>query len=57
MLAPADPHGLALGLLAPLAAGAGLLLCPSGPPEQAALRAEGVTATVGVDLPGLRRLA
>ena len=38
------------------AAGAGLLLCPSGPPEQAALRAEGVTATVGVDLPGVRRL-
>lgn len=52
VLAPAD--GLVLGLLAPLAAGAALVLCPAGVP--ASVAAEGVTATVGVDLPGVRRL-
>lgn len=53
VLAPAD--GLAVGLLAPLSAGAALVLCPSGV-QGLALQAEAVTATVGVDLPGRRRL-
>jgi uncharacterized protein (TIGR03089 family) len=54
VLAPAD--GLLLGLLAPLRAGAGLVLCPGPVPSAHVLAAEGVTASVGVDLPGLRRL-
>lgn len=53
VLAPAD--GLAVGLLAPLSAGAALVLCPAGV-QGLALQAEAVTATVGVDLPGRRRL-
>lgn len=56
VLPPGDPDGLALGLLAPLQAGAALLLCPSGVPAADVLAAEGVTACVGVDLPGVRRL-
>lgn len=61
VLAPAEPFDLALlvgGLLGPLAAGAGVVLCAS--PDAAALpgRAadERVTATVGTDVAGLRRL-
>lgn len=53
VLSPAD--GLALGLLGPLAAGSALVLCPTGVPD--AVQDEGVTATVGVDLAGVRRLA
>jgi uncharacterized protein (TIGR03089 family) len=52
VLSPAD--GLLLGLLGPLAAGAALVLCPSGVPD--AVRSEGVTASVGVDVAGARRL-
>lgn len=53
VLAPAD--GLLLGLLAPLVAGAALVLAP-GRLDQDAVRAERVTASVGVDLDGVRRL-
>jgi uncharacterized protein (TIGR03089 family) len=56
-------EGLALGLLAPLAAGAALVLAPTAhdggaldDATLAALAAEQVTASVGVDLPGCRRL-
>lgn len=53
-----DPDGLAAGLLAPLAADAGLVLVRH--PDAAALphcaEVERVTATAGVELPGLRPL-
>ncbi len=55
VLPPADPVGLLSGLLAPLAAGAALVLAP-GPVDAAAVAAEQVTACVGTDLPGARRL-
>jgi uncharacterized protein (TIGR03089 family) len=48
--------GLAVGLLAPLRAGSGLVLCPGPLPDPAALDAEGVTAVVGADVAGRRRL-
>lgn len=48
-------EGLVAGLLAPLAAGAALVLAP-GALDPAAVAAEQVTACVGVDLPGCRRL-
>ena len=58
-LDPATGDGLRAGLLAPLAAGAALVLVPD--PAAVELRriaaAERVTATVGIDLPGVRRLA
>ena len=54
VLSPAE--GLVLGLLTPLRAGSSLLLCPGAVPDEATLDAEGVTASVGVDLPGRRRL-
>ncbi len=54
-LAPADATGLAAGLLAPLVAGAALVLAP-GRVDLAAVAAERVTACVGVDVPGARRL-
>lgn len=58
-LDPATGDGLRAGLLAPLAAGAALVLVPD--PAVADLigiaAAERVTATVGIDLPGVRRLA
>ena len=54
---PADPEGLA-GLLAVLAAGAALLLAPD--PDRLDLVAvaagEGLTCSLGVDVPGLPRL-
>ena len=56
-LPPATPDGLAVGLLAPLAAGAALVLAPGhGPLDTRAAAAEGVTASVGADVPGARRL-
>jgi uncharacterized protein (TIGR03089 family) len=54
VLSPAD--GLVAGLLAPLAAGAALVLVP-GALDLAAVAAERVTAAVGADVPGARRLA
>ena len=54
-LPPATPAGLWDGLLAPLAAGAAVVLLAGDAPPAAAT-AEGVTATVGCDLPGARRL-
>jgi len=55
---PATADGLAVGLLAPLAAGAALVLAPGdGPLDVRAVAAEGVTASVGADVPGARRLA
>ena len=54
-LAPATPDGLAVGLLAPLAAGAALVLAPGDAPLDArAVAAEGVTASAGADVPGAR---
>jgi len=59
-LPPDSPDGLAVGLLAPLAAGAALVLAPGGGPggprDAAAVQAERVTASVGVDVAGARRL-
>lgn len=57
VLGPGDPHGLR-GLLSALAAGSALVLLPGDPQPDAlaALAAEQVTATLGLDLPGLRRL-
>ncbi len=54
----ADPDGLLAGLLAPLAAGCAVVLCRHAQPAVLPGRAtaERVTATAGVDLPGLRRL-
>ncbi|HEU0101291.1 MAG TPA: TIGR03089 family protein [Mycobacteriales bacterium] len=54
-LPPASADGLLLGLLGPLAAGAALVLVP-GALDLAALDAERVTAAVGADVPGVRRL-
>ena len=58
-LDPASDDGLRAGLLAPLAAGAALVLVPE--PSAVDLHrigaAERITATVGIDLPGVRRLA
>lgn len=54
VLAPVE--GLLLGLLAPLGAGAALVLCPGALPPAGTLEAEGITATVGVDLPWCPRL-
>lgn len=56
VLDPAAADGLVLGLLAPLHAGAALVLCPGGAPQASAAAAEQVTATVGIELAGLRRL-
>ena len=57
-LSPATPDGLTVGLLAPLAAGAALVLAPGDRPLDArAVAAEGVTASAGTDVPGARRLA
>ncbi|MDP9100992.1 MAG: TIGR03089 family protein [Actinomycetota bacterium] len=58
VLDPADHVGLSLGLLAPLAAGAHLILARGVTADRmAALAAdERVTATVGIDLAGLPRL-
>lgn len=58
-LDPATHSGLRAGLLAPLAAGAALVLVPdpSGVDLTGIATAERVTATVGIDLPGVRRLA
>ena len=58
-LDPATDSGLRAGLLAPLAAGAALLLvpAPSGVDLAGIAAAERVTASVGIDLPGVRRLA
>ena len=53
-LPPASPVGLA-GLLAPLAAGAALVLVP-GAVAPEALAAERITASVGADVAGARRL-
>ena len=52
------PDSLVTALLAPLAAGAGVVDCRHPDPAALAARAaaERVTATAGVDLPGLRRL-
>ncbi len=56
-LAPATPDGLAVGLLAPLAAGAALVLAPGdGPLDARAVAAEGVTASAGAGVAGARRL-
>ena len=59
VLDPRTGDGLLTGLLGPLRAGAALVLCPV-PPVGAALAAllsaEGVTAAVGLDAPGLPRL-
>lgn len=57
VLDPAAPGGLVTGLLAPLHAGAALVLAPPpGRVDGSTAAAEGVTATVGIDLPGLPRL-
>lgn len=57
-LSPSSRDGLAAGLLAPLAAGAALVLAPGdGPLDARAVAAEGVTASVGDDVAGARRLA
>lgn len=58
-LDPATGDGLRAGLLAPLAAGAALVLVPDAAAVDlvAVAAAERVTATVGVPLPGVRRLA
>lgn len=61
VLPPDGADGLLLGLLAPLVAGAALVLLPdpagvSDAVLAAVLAAEQVTATVGVDLAGARRL-
>ncbi len=53
---PTTLPGLRAGLLAPLLAGSGLVLVP-GPLDPAAVAAERVSAVVGADLPGARRLA
>jgi len=56
-LSPATAAGLATGLLAPLAAGAALVLAPGDAPlDPAAVAAEGVTASVGAQVAGARRL-
>ena len=55
VLPPSSADGLLVGLLAPLAAGAALVLVPAAL-DPVAAAAERVTATVGVDLPGVRRL-
>ena len=57
-LDPATPAGLLLGLLAPLAAGAALVLVPdpTGVDLQAITATERVTATVGAAVRGLRAL-
>ncbi len=55
VLPPSSADGLIVGLLAPLAAGAALILVPAAL-DPVAAAAERVTATVGVDLPGVRRL-
>ena len=57
VLTALDPHAGLEVLLSALRAGAGLVLCPGAVPSGDALAQEGVTATAGVDLPGLRRLA
>jgi hypothetical protein len=55
-----DPADWVDGLVAPLAAGATLVLCPRADPDGLVLRAEAehVTATLGVRLPvpGIRPL-
>jgi uncharacterized protein (TIGR03089 family) len=53
-----DPADWMDGLLAPLAAGASLVLCAHPDPEALARRAEAehVTATLGVTVPGIREL-
>ncbi len=53
-----DLTGWLAGLLAPLAAGAGVVLCRNVDPDrlQARLLAERVTATAGVGVPGVRQL-
>jgi len=64
-LPPDSADGLATGLLAPLAAGAALVLAPAvagrshadaGQLDAAQVQAEQVTASVGVDVAGARRL-
>lgn len=54
-LPPATRDGLSAGLLAPLAAGAALVLAP-GELSLSAVAAERVTASVGADVAGARRL-
>jgi uncharacterized protein (TIGR03089 family) len=54
-LPPHTPAGLLSGLLAPLVAGSALVLVP-GRLDPAAVAAERVTASVGADVPGARRL-
>lgn len=57
VLGPRTRTGLLTGVLGPLAAGSALVLCPAPPPDLAeVLAAEGVTAVVGLDVPGLPRL-
>lgn len=65
VLDPRSAVGLLVGLLGPLRAGSGLVLCPgltpgpAGPDArqlEALLEQEGVTAVVGLDAPGLPRL-
>ena len=56
VLAPGSADGLAIGLLAPLLAGAALVLVPGGAVPPGAVESERVTATVGVDVAGVRRL-
>jgi uncharacterized protein (TIGR03089 family) len=58
VVAPLDPVGLVAGLLAPLAAGAGIVQCRRLDPSRlpARVTAERVTATVGVSVPGVREL-
>jgi uncharacterized protein (TIGR03089 family) len=53
-----DPADWVDGLLAPLAAGATLVLCPGAEPDGLVRRAEAehVTATLGVSVPGIRQL-
>ena len=53
-LAPDTADGLVLGLLAPLSAGAALVLAPGT--DGTGLEAEQVTASAGVDVAGARRL-